>query len=383
MTTLQSRLGEILRRMIAEEGPMSIERYMALCLGHRLHGYYMTRDPIGADGDFVTAPEISQMFGELIGLWAGTVWNMMGSPKTMHLIELGPGRGTLMADALRAATAIPAFLDAIQVHLVETSPVLARAQRRMLSSVTRKVAPADPRQPLWKRARQSGWQPLWHESIETLPEGPAVIIANEFLDALPIRQFQRRPQGWHERLVGIDKADRHLIFGLSPQPVDLPFLPSEARDGSIFEFSPQGLEIVGRLAGRIARQGGAALFIDYGHVTPGFGNTLQAMRRHSYEDALQEPGEADLTAHVDFSAMAAAARKAGAEVSGPFKQRDFLLQLGLTERKTALIAGATPDQAAKIEQDYARLIDPAPRGMGSLFKAIVFSQPEVMETGRT
>ena len=369
--------------MILQEGPISVERYMALCLGHRLHGYYMTRDPIGAGGDFITAPEISQMFGELIGLWAATVWRMMGSPKTLHLIELGPGRGTLMADALRAATAMPAFIDALHVHLVETSPVLARAQRRVLSSVTRKVEPAaDPRQPLWERARQSGWQPLWHESIETLPDGPAVIIANEFLDALPIRQFQRRPKGWHERLVGIDKADRHLIFGLSGEPVEASLLPAEARDGSIFEVSPQGLDIVSRLAGRVTRQGGAALFIDYGHVMPGFGNTLQAMRRHGYDDPLQEPGEADLTAHVDFSAMAAAARQAGAEVSGPFKQRDFLLQLGLKERKNALMAGALPEQAVKIEQDYARLIDPATRGMGSLFKAIVFSQPEMREAGK-
>ena len=350
----EAALEAALKRLIALEGPIPVERYMALCLGDRQHGYYTTRDPFGAAGDFITAPEISQMFGELIGLWAAAIWQMMGAPTPVHLVELGPGRGTLMADALRAANVLPAFAEALQIHLVETSPVLRAVQERALCQATQPIR--------------------WHDAIDTLPDGPAIIIANEFLDALPVRQFQRTERGWHERLIGLGERGE-LVFGLSPESVGLVGVP-DAPDGAVFERCEAGLAMTSVLAVRIAGQGGAALFIDYGHTRQGFGDTLQALRRHAFADVLSHPGEADLTAHVDFQAMAAAARAAGAAVSGPVTQRDFLLDLGLGERCRALIQAArSPEQASEVESAYARLTDGAPTGMGALFKVMGFAQP--------
>ncbi|HEX2727344.1 MAG TPA: SAM-dependent methyltransferase, partial [Beijerinckiaceae bacterium] len=192
-----SALLDELRQVIAVEGPIPLDRYMGLCLGHPVHGYYVTRDPFGAHGDFTTAPEISQMFGELVGLWAAEVWRLMGSPRQMRLVELGPGRGTLMADLLRAARIVPGFAQAVSVHLVETSPVLRARQQDTLAA--------------------SGVPVAWHDRFADVPEGPAVVIANEFFDALPISQFVRTGRGWHERLVGLD-ADGQLAFGLASEP---------------------------------------------------------------------------------------------------------------------------------------------------------------------
>jgi SAM-dependent MidA family methyltransferase len=361
--------------LIRDEGPLTISRYMALCLGHPRHGYYMTRDPFGADGDFTTAPEISQMFGELIGLWAANVWRAMGSPGNVRLVELGPGRGTLMADMLRAAKVLPGFREALSVHLVETSPVLRAAQGQVLAGKA-----------LFGRAG-----PLWHDRIETALDGPVIVVANEFLDALPLDQFVMTADGWRERLVGLDEQGE-LAFGLAgeaagvePRPARPP-IPDPSRPqagerepvvliGSVLEHPQAALDTVSSIAGHLGRQAGAALFIDYGSTRSGFGDTLQAMRKHAFIGPLAEPGEADLTVHVDFAKMAQAGLRAGAACHGPAIQRDFLLALGLAERAEALRSRATPEQAASIAAAAARLTDPTATGMGHLFKVMALSHP--------
>ena len=343
-----------LRTLIAENGPVSVERYMALALGHPRYGYYMTRDPFGADGDFTTSPEISQMFGELLGLWSVAVWDAIGRPDPVRLVELGPGRGTLMGDALRAARSSPAFRAAVDVHLVETSPKLQALQKRTLA--------------------EAAVEPTWHTALDTVPDGPALILANEFFDALPIRQFVRMPGGVHERLVGLGD-DGRLTFGLSPDPLRraAPALPAAS---PIFEVGLVGEAIMAGIAERVVRQGGAVLAIDYGHAVSGAVDTLQAVKRHAFVDPLAEPGEADLTAHVDFAALARVARTAGARVHGPVEQGAFLYGLGLRERAAALSRKATPDQAEAITAAVARLAGPDP-GMGQLFKVMAVSHPDM------
>lgn len=343
-----------LRQLIAHQGPVSVARYMQLALGHPEHGYYMRADPLGAAGDFITSPEISQIFGELIGAWCVQSWRDMGSPAAFALTELGPGRGTLMADALRAAKHAPDFLAAAQLHLVETSPVLRAKQ----------LAAIGPR---------AGW----HHSVDTLPELPMLIIANEFFDALPVRQFQRAGRGWYERMVGSDPDTDELVFCLSPEPlVDISFLPDAGRDapaGTIIEICPAAVAIAGALAHRIAANGGAALIIDYGHAASAPGDTLQAMRAHTYCDVLADPGCADLTAHVDFAQLAGAARAAGARVYGSVAQGVFLNRLGIQQRAEILLRNADAAQAEQIRTAVARLT--APDQMGSLFKVMAMCHP--------
>ncbi|PZN97445.1 MAG: methyltransferase [Hyphomicrobiales bacterium] len=345
-----SALKAELIRLIADEGPIPVSRYMALCLGHPRHGYYMTRDPFGAQGDFTTAPEISQMFGELIALWAANVWQAMGAPAAIRLIELGPGRGTLMADALRVANGLPAFRKALSVHLVETSPALRAAQDRTLAGKT---------------------EPVWHDSIATALDGPVLVIANEFLDALPLDQFVMTSQGWRERLVGPD-GQGGLGFGLSAMETRLSLA---APAGAVFEQPTVALDIVAALSRHLVQAGGAALFVDYGSAQSGFGDTLQAMQQHAYVDPLAEPGEADLTVHVDFARMAQAALRAGAAVHGPVRQGDFLRALGLAERAQALSAKARPDQAQAVGAAFDRLTEAGETGMGELFKVLALSHP--------
>ena len=261
-----SALGDEIRALIGQEGPISLERYMALALTHPTHGYYMKRDPFGAEGDFTTAPEISQMFGELIGLWAAEVWAAMGCPNPLRLIELGPGRGTLMSDALRAARVAPEFRAALDVCLIETSPTLAAIQHDTLLTAGAPVS--------------------WAAQLEDAPDGPAIMIANEFLDALPIRQYVRGPRGWRERLVGLDGAGE-LTFGLAAEPER--YIKAQAQEGDVLEVSAIGHRLMFALGARLARQGGAALFIDYGHTATGFGDTLQALRAHRMVDPLGRP----------------------------------------------------------------------------------------------
>ncbi|PPD43367.1 MAG: methyltransferase [Methylocystis sp.] len=339
---------------IAHEGPMSLEQYMGLCLGHPRYGYYMTRDPFGAAGDFVTAPEISQMFGELVGVWASEAWRMSGAPAPARLIELGPGRGTLMADMLRVARIAPEFLDAISVHLVETSPTLRNMQRQTLARAAK--------------------QATWSEHVSQTPPGPAFIVANEFFDALPVRHFVKTMSGWRERLVGLD-AMGELVFGLSH--ASEPSLNVPAREGSIIEVGAIAQRIVGEIAARLVREGGAMLVIDYGYLETSIGDSLQAVSRHAYVDPLAEPGEADLTAHVDFAALARAAKAQGAKIMGPVTQSHFLLQLGIERRAQSLVKKASPEQAQSIADAFDRLVgtDDPRRHMGALFKVMAVTHP--------
>ena len=342
MTPLEAEI----RRIIESDGPISVADYMRLCLGHPQHGYYVTRDPFGAQGDFVTAPEVSQMFGELIGAWAAAVWQQMGAPREVSLVELGPGRGTLMADALRAAKAMPEFADALSVHLVETSPVLREAQQAKLGALN------------------------WHVQIEDVPEGPCIAIANEFVDALPVDQLVKDRDGWHMRMVGV--VDDRLAFVVSPDT-----LPGrteiEAPSGAILETRHD--RPVAFLARRIAGHGGAALVIDYGHAATGFGDTLQAVRGHRYADPLADPGESDLTTQVDFAALARTVWREGARAYGPITQGDFLRRLGIEQRAARLKANATPQQAADIDSALARLT--AADQMGDLFKVLAIADPKL------
>lgn len=328
----------IIRRMIEAEGPLPIDRYMALCLGHPRSGYYMTRDPFGAAGDFTTAPEISQMFGELIGIWCASQWLALGSPD-FSLVELGPGRGTLMADALRAARRVPGFAEAARVVLVETSPVLKSLQRQAL-----------------------GDAPLTLDRLEDVPPGPLILIANEFFDALPIRQLQMRNGHWFERCIGRGQ-DGRLAVGLSPT-----FFDGAGEEDRITEISPQRDAIAHEIGRRLGAAPGAALIIDYGDAKAG-GDTLQAVSRHEFIDILAAPGESDLTAHVDFRALGAALRRSGAIVHGPMTQRDFLLRMGL-EQRAAILAARDKHHA---ESACERLAGDA--RMGNLFKVIAATSP--------
>lgn len=352
-------LGEELRTLIASDGPLPVDRYMALALGHPRHGYYMSRDPFGAAGDFVTAPEISQVFGELIGVWAAEAWNALGRPAVVRLIELGPGRGTLMADLLRATRALPAFHAAIAVHLVEMSPALASRQRQVLAGVARPIT--------------------WHRDLADVPEGPAILIANEFLDALPVRQFVITERGWRERVIGM--ADGALAFGLAPDPVPPAVIPEGLRaaaPGAVCEVRPACASLAAQLAARTAPLAG--LFIDYGHASSAHGETLQAVKAHRFVDPLAGPGEADITAHVDFEAFAKALAGAGLHPGPVASQRDMLFALGLASRSEAL-ARANPARFDTIRAGIERLIDPAPTGMGHLFKMLpVASSPELVRS---
>jgi len=348
-----------IRRLISIAGPMPIAQYMAICLCHPIHGYYMTRDPFGASGDFITAPEISQMFGELIGLWAAAVWRQMGSPKSLRLVELGPGRGTMMADALRAAKVVPAFHAAIAVHLVEVSPALQQMQQQTLESI--------------------GVPLSWHDTLGEVPEGPAIILANEFFDALPVHQAVRQDDGWHERVVSVDKNGDFVLGALlQPLPQLERLLPPSVRSapvGSIFEWRTDSVALeIGR---RVKRTGGAALVIDYGHMKSEVGDTVQAVGEHAYANPLVAPGLVDLTAHVDFQSLAEAAESIGAAIHGPLHQGEFLRRLGIETRAASLKAKAPRDKASDIEGQVERLIGQGARRMGMLFKVMGIADPKL------
>jgi SAM-dependent MidA family methyltransferase len=344
--------------MIAQEGPMSLERYMALCLGHPRYGYYMTRDPFGVSGDFVTAPEVSQMFGELIGVWLSEAWRVSGASRSARLLELGPGRGTLMSDILRVARIAPDFLAATSVHLVETSPLLREVQRRTLAS--------------------ANCNPAWSGDFASTPSGPAFIVANEFFDALPVRHYVKTIAGWRERFVGLDSAGA-LAFGLSEQIE--PSLKASAREGSIIEVCPAGQRLMSEIAARLVAEGGVCLVIDYGYTQTSLGDSLQAVAQHAYVDPLDAPGEADLTTHVDFAALARAARAQGAKIMGPVTQAQFLLQLGIDRRAETLARTATRAQVTEIAAALDRLTGTQDnrRQMGALFKVMAVAHPAIPE----
>jgi NADH dehydrogenase [ubiquinone] 1 alpha subcomplex assembly factor 7 len=323
---------------IAAEGPIDVAAFMTRCLHDPLDGYYATRPALGARGDFVTAPLVSQMFGELIGLWLIETWRGLGAPARFILTEAGPGDGTLMADLLRAARLEPAFLAAAELWLVEASPPLQALQAGRLADA----------------------KACWAASLGALPtDAPLLLVANEFLDCLPAHQFQRTASGWAERVVGLDETGG-LAFGLRPAPIQL----GEAPVGAVVERSPAQEAFATELAERLARQGGVALLIDYGRATPACGDTLQALAGHRKVDPLEGPGEADLTVHADFPAVLRAARAAGAS-GGLLSQGEFLRRLGVEPRAAAL-AKARPDRSETIARQLERLI--APDQMGELFK---------------
>jgi len=356
-----TRLGERIVARIARLGPIGLAEYMAEVLIRPDAGYYMAGDPFGAAGDFVTAPEISQMFGELVGLWSAETWRRLGAPDPVLLVELGPGRGTLLADALRAARVVPGFAAALHLHLVEASPVLVDRQRAVLAPY----------------AAALGAEPCWHTSLGEVPEGPLLLVANEFFDALPLRQFERRPEGWCERRVAVaeDGTTLVLIPG-PPSPAAARLVPPALRDaavGSVVEVASAVAGTAAEIGRRLAARGGVALIVDYGHDRPRCGATLQALRRHARHDILEAPGSADLTAHVDFSALAEAAEAAGATAHGPVPQGRFLEALGIRERAAALRAEADAGQAAAIDAALARLTDPA--AMGNLFRVLALTGP--------
>jgi SAM-dependent MidA family methyltransferase len=347
-----------IRRRIAVGGPMPVADYMRLCLTHPQHGYYVKHDPLGAGGDFITAPEISQMFGELIGVWMATVWRQMGAPENFRIIELGPGRGTLLDDALRATGTVAGFGDAAVVHLVEISPALREVQERRLA--------------------KTGLTMLWHERLEDVPGGPSIIVANEFIDALPVHQAVKQQDGWHERVVTVG-AEGNLTFEAAREPLQffdtsLPRALRQAPLGSIYEWRADTIALE---LGRRCRDEGAALIIDYGHAHSGLGDTLQAVARHSFTDPLRAPGMADLTAHVDFEALAQCAETIGARIHGPIPQRDLFLRLGIEQRAAALKSAVSQQQAADIEIAFSRLIAGGARGMGELFKTIAIAAPKL------
>ena len=344
-----------IRRRIAAAGPMPVTEYMALCLTDHRHGYYVTHDPIGQRGDFITSPEISQMFGELIGVWMAAVWNRMGEPANVRVIELGPGRGTLMADALRAAKVMPGFREAAVLHLVEVSPLLTAQQEQTLAQVPVPM--------------------FWHRALNEVPAGPAIIVANEFFDALPVNQAVKQKDGWHERRVAVDAADA-LVFDVAPDalpPAPLPQGVREAAPGALFEWRSDAIAM--EMGRRLAREGGAALVVDYGHAESATGETLQAVGGHAYAEVLSAPGTVDLTAHVDFAALARALEAMGAVAFGPIEQGEFLKRLGIETRAARLKArAATPAAAEQIDTALARLTGHGRTGMGTLFKAAAFAQ---------
>jgi NADH dehydrogenase [ubiquinone] 1 alpha subcomplex assembly factor 7 len=320
---------------------------------HPEHGYYTTRDPLGLAGDFITAPEVSQMFGELIGLWCVSGWRQMGCPAAVRLVEIGPGRGTLMADALRAMAGVVACRDAVRVHLVETSPALRALQEDALA----------------------GAGATWHEALAGVPEGPLLLVANELYDVLPIHQFVRTLEGWRERLVdaGPGPAGFRFVLAAGPTPA-LALIPDEvngAPPGSVAEVSPAAISLTDEIARRIVAHGGLALIIDYAADRGPLGDTLQAVRGHGRHEVLDDPGEADLSARVDFATVARVARDAGATVFGPVTQGDFLLALGVEARAAKLAEGAGEAQRAAIETALGRLVGGGE--MGSLFKVLAIA----------
>ncbi|WP_373235965.1 class I SAM-dependent methyltransferase [Cohaesibacter celericrescens] len=364
-TPLESRL----KRLIASAGPISLATYMTHCLTDPDHGYYTSRTSIGAKGDFITAPEVSQLFGELIGIWLLAVWRQAGRPTPFHLVEIGPGRGTLMRDMVRAIASAPEASQALHIHLVDISTSLKNQQALALSDTT---APID-----------------WHETIQSLPNAPLFIVANEFFDCLPIHQWVMHSGKWYERVIGLDQ-DGQLAFGLGPvralttplanphtnQLAD-PTISNTIPEGAIWEQSPAAEAIMSDLAQTLTLQGGAGLFIDYGYTDFEYGDTFQAMRHHAFADPLALPGEQDLTAHVNFAALASTAlhetqnnanNNHALTVPEPVDQGTFLLALGLLERAGQLGAGKSLAAQESLRDAVERLA--APNQMGNLFKIL-------------
>ncbi|MFZ0266350.1 class I SAM-dependent methyltransferase [Caulobacter sp.] len=347
-----------LRAQIAQDGPISVAEYFTRCLHDPRDGYYATRPALGEEGDFLTAPGVSQMFGELIGLWMLETWTRMGRPSPVRLVEMGPGDGTLICDILRAARLLPEFLEAADLWLVEVSPPLRQVQAA-------KLAPLTPR---------------WVDRLDAVPAGaPLILVANEVLDCLPAHQFVRTETGWAERMVGLDEAG-NLAFGLKalgplPSVAQGATPPPQGEDlavGIVVESSPAQAALGSEIGHRVARDGGAALLIDYGRDAPGAGDTLQALKAHAKVSPLAQPGQADLTVWADFPAVLTAAAQAGAATGPILTQGAFLQGLGI-EARAQTLADSRPDQAEKLTRQLDRLTGAAQ--MGELFKVVCLSAP--------
>lgn len=353
-----TKLLDNLIRRVQSEGPINLADFMSQALGNPEFGYYKNRVPIGKKGDFITSPEVSQMFGELIGLWSAVCWQKLGAPSKFNFIELGPGRGTLIKDAIRAAKRISGYLDSLKIHLIETSPVLTQRQMQVLSNFEKKC--------------------MWHETFEDVPDGPFFLIGNEFLDVLPIRQYVGVAGLWYERLIGFNQLRASLCWIKSSIPAAAEFsVPPgliDRNDGVIWEICFEARKIISSISTALLERGGVAIFIDYGYTKQSGGNTFQAVRNHEYVDPLMAPGLADLTAHVDFEAIKQIAETSGIKVSGPVTQRLFLRTLGIEQRAEQLMTRATAIQKREIQTGLKRLIDD--NAMGSLFKVIALSHPD-------
>ncbi len=353
-------LEQIIKQTIQERGAngyMRLDEYMGLCLAHPEHGYYMTRDPLGQAGDFTTAPEISQMFGEMIGAWLADTWMKMGSPTKINIVECGAGRGTLIADAMRATKSVEGFHNAAQIHVIEISPVLMEKQKQVLE----------------------GYGATWHSDTESLPtDSHHLIIGNEFLDALPVRQFVFTDTGWLEKVVKIDTNDTLCIGEIEPDKVVIEAFPSmllPPKIGDHLEVSLEQNAFLCEVSKIVLNQGGNALFIDYGFNHSVFGDTLQALKNHTPCDVLTDPGEVDLTTHVNFGHVSNLMMGKNLTVHGPVSQADFLKRLGIEVRAEKLTQNATDAQRRDIALALKRLIGENTKEgeMGALFKAIAFS----------
>jgi SAM-dependent MidA family methyltransferase len=343
---LKSRIADL----IGTSGPIPVSEYMALCLFDPEAGYYTTREPFGVAGDFITAPEISQMFGELVAVWLYQAWLAIGRPLPVTIAEIGPGRGTLMKDMLRTFSRLDAALSGTaSFAMIEISPRLAEIQKQTLAGTPAKIG--------------------WHETIDTLPDTPLLIVGNELFDAVPVRQFISTGAGWRERMVGLDDAGE-LRFFAGVGSVDPDLLPDDAANapqGTIVEIAPARAALMAIIAEKLVTHRGAGLFLDYGYLRPGVGDTLQALRRHGHEDVLANPGEADLTTHVDFAALAAMVGAHGLDAR-MITQGEFLIGMGLLERAGRLGADADAAEREKIAGQVERLA--GPQAMGDLFKVL-------------
>ena len=342
-------ISDVLGKRITRDGPISVAKYMEAVA----KVYYAGGNVFGKNGDFVTAPEVSQIFGELIGIWCVTAWQALGQPRNLNLIECGPGRGTLIADALRAIKEVaPSFLESASVHLVERSQSLRKQQEKLLEI----------------------YNIEWHKDFSTLRNGQVIIIGNEFLDALPTRQFEKTNLGWCERLVNYKHKEFSYCLDSNPtKMIDETY--DDACLGSIIEYSEAVEDFIRQMAQLCMDEHGVGLMIDYGHIQSGIGETLQALRNHAYHPILKEPGTADITAHVDFALVEQAARSMGVEIWGPLEQGLWLTRIGANVRQTQLCAGKSTEDIKAIRSGVRRLVEPS--SMGSLFKVIAFAPPGV------
>jgi SAM-dependent MidA family methyltransferase len=353
---MTTALGEKIKAIIRANGPISVTDYFSLCLADPEYGYYRTREPFGRAGDFVTAPEVSQLFGEMVGVFIVHAWQRHGTPENVRLIEIGPGRGTMMSDMLRVIERLaPSLYAAMTVHLIETSERLSDLQKEKLASHGDRIS--------------------WHTDFDAVPPGFTLLAANELFDAIPIRQFVRTATGFRERMIALDiNEDLNFAAGVAGiDPAFLPETPQRLPLGTVFEVAPARQAVMAAICDRLLNQGGSALIIDYGHMVTGFGDTLQAVRMHEYDPPLEHPGEADLTSHVDFQHLAETAQAAGVHINGCAHQGDFLVGLGLLERAAALGRDQGEQVQQAIQHAVDRLAGAGEGRMGELFKVLAIS----------